>query len=98
MTLVKILYVSRSDGTIETILPKSKKKEGNCPTKEQLEKTKGDNGLYSCYQELAVTDKTHMNWRKKLGDGLVREMRNIVKGQDIEKGKPGKSLRDSRTC
>ena len=92
MAPLKLIYIGRSDGTLSTTVAKSKKQESNGPTKEQLEKRRGDNGVYSYYQELTIEDGKSIDWRKKLGGLLVRDMTKALKAQGREPQKPSKIL------
>ena len=90
MPSLKLLYIGRSDGTLSTTIPKSKRQESNGPTKDQLEKRRGDNGVYSYYQELTIEDAKSIDWRKKLGGLLVREVTKALKAQGKDISKPSK--------
>jgi hypothetical protein len=67
------LYVRRSDGKIEIIV-KGKRKELNQPTDEQLDQKPDKNGVSDYYREVASDEPKHIDWRRKLGGLLAREM------------------------
>ena len=93
-TATKYIWISRSDGKLETINSKTRRQEGNCPTDEQLTRTKGENGQLSYYQELKHKDKRNYDWRKKLGGLLVETMTARLKDKiDTSKlSKPAESF------
>lgn len=74
-----VVVVTRSDGRLAVSDPKTKKPEENAPTKEQLSKTKVDNGQYAFYQEIKFNDKRHQEWRKKLALGLMKHVEEKFK-------------------
>ena len=80
-----VITCSRSDGKSTVIDPKSKKPEENAPTKEQLSKTKVESGQYAFYQEIKFNDKRHMEWRKKLALGLMKQFEEKFRkeGRDL---------------
>ena len=67
------LYVSRSDGKLETV-DKGKKREPNCPTDDQLEGKQDAKGNADYYKELELGDAREVDWRRKLGGMLIREV------------------------
>ncbi|KAL8872771.1 MAG: hypothetical protein Q9174_001662, partial [Haloplaca sp. 1 TL-2023] len=71
------LYIARSDGKLE-ILSKSRKKELNAPTDDQLDDTPDAKGNKDYFKELELGDTKELDWRRKLGGMLIRE----VGGQD----------------
>ena len=71
------LYISRSDGKLE-VLTKSRKKELNKPTDEQLDNKPDAKGNKDCFKELELGDTKELDWRRKLGGMLIRE----IGGQD----------------
>ena len=83
----KLVFIQRSDGKQETYDSKSRSHEENCPTKEQLTPTKGENGQTSWYQELKLTDKRNYDWRKKLGGLLIETMGAAMKGRGEDTSK-----------
>ena len=85
----RYVYISASDGKRVTIDPKTKRKEDNSPTKEQLTKTKGENGQWTWYQELDFKDKRHYDWRKKLGGLLIETMADNIKKRKLDLKVPG---------
>ena len=90
-TATKYIWISRSDGKLETIDSKTRRQEGNCPTDEQLTRTKGENGQWSFYQELKHKDKRNYDWRKKLG-GLLVETMTAKLGDKIDRSKLSKPV------
>ncbi|KAF2166069.1 hypothetical protein M409DRAFT_66954 [Zasmidium cellare ATCC 36951] len=67
------LYVRRSDGKIEIIV-KGKRKELNQPTDDQLDQRADKEGISDFYREVALEEPKHMDWRRKLGGMLAREL------------------------
>ena len=71
------LYITRSDGKTE-ILTKTRKKEPNTPTDDQLDSRPDTKGIVDYFKELEVGDAKEVDWRRKLGGMLIRE----IGGQD----------------
>lgn len=67
------IYVARSDGKKE-ILAKGKLREPNQPTDTQLDQRPDKNGVSDFYREVAPDEIKHLDWRRKLGGMLVREL------------------------
>ncbi|KAL1304518.1 hypothetical protein AAFC00_003504 [Neodothiora populina] len=67
------LYVRRSDGKLET-LNSHKRKEGNQPTTEQLDSSPDATGTSDYYRTVALEEAKHLDWRRKLGSMLAREL------------------------
>jgi len=63
----------RSDGKLETYV-KGKRPERNEPTSEQLDTTPDKRGVSDYYKEVASTETKHLDWRRKLGGMLAREL------------------------
>ncbi|KAL1617773.1 hypothetical protein SLS56_010837 [Neofusicoccum ribis] len=72
MTRYYPLYVRRSDGKLETV--HGKKKEKNEPTPEQLNDTPDSSGVSDFYRPIAEDEAKHLDWRRKLGGMLMREL------------------------
>lgn len=68
------LYISRSDGRLETISLKTKKKESNSPNETQLNASREINGNRDFYKSIEVGDLKEVDWRRKLGGMLMREI------------------------
>lgn len=68
-----LIYLSQSDGKLE-IITKTKKKEVNAPTEAQLDNTPDSNGTRDFYKELETGDAKEIDWRRKLGGMLMREI------------------------
>ena len=68
------IYLSRSDGRLETLSVKSKKKESNAPTEDQLDANREINGNKDYYKPIEVGDTKEVEWRRKLGGMLMREV------------------------
>ncbi|KAI9713276.1 MAG: hypothetical protein M1820_001263 [Bogoriella megaspora] len=66
------LYVRRSDGKSEIV--SKKKTEPNGPTDDQLDRKPDKNGISDFYREVAEEEIKHLDWRRKLGGMLVREI------------------------
>ena len=73
MTRFFPLYVRRSDGRVEALL-KGKRKELNQPTDDQLDQRPDKNGISDYYREVSIDEAKHLDWRRKLGGMLAREM------------------------
>ncbi|KAL8928907.1 MAG: hypothetical protein Q9172_000745 [Xanthocarpia lactea] len=67
------IYVTRSDGKLE-ILSKSRKKEANAPTADQLDSRPDAKGNTDYFKELELGDAKEVDWRRKLGGMLIREI------------------------
>lgn len=67
------LYVRRSDGKLETVNT-HKRKELNQPTPEQLDMKADANGTSDYYREVPMDEAKHLDWRRKLGGMLAREL------------------------
>ncbi|KAF4549115.1 putative transcription-silencing protein [Elsinoe fawcettii] len=75
------LYISRSDGRIN-IVNRHKIKEKNEPTPDQLDTKPDANGVRDYYREVDLDEQKHLDWRRKLGGMLARDL-----GQsDTERG------------
>lgn len=68
------LYLNRSDGRLETISLKSKKKESNAPNESQLNAKREVNGNRDYYKPIEVGDAKEVDWRRKLGGMLMKEI------------------------
>lgn len=68
------IYISRSDGKLETTSPKTRKREINAPTEAQLDERPDPKGVIDYYKELDVGDAKEVDWRRKLGGMLMREI------------------------
>ena len=73
MTRFYPLYVRRSDGKVE-VTAKGKRQELNQPTSEQLDQKPDKNGVSDYYREVSIDETKHLDWRRKLGGMLAREM------------------------
>ncbi|MCJ1391543.1 hypothetical protein MMC18_004407 [Xylographa bjoerkii] len=75
-----LVYLQLSDGKLEVSVKKSekgnagRKREANGPTQAQLQKVKDSKGLFTFYQKLKVSHPKHIEWRRKLGGMLMREL------------------------
>ncbi|KAL8817909.1 MAG: hypothetical protein Q9223_003353 [Gallowayella weberi] len=67
------LYITRSDGKLET-LAKSRKREPNAPTADQLDNRPDTKGHSDYFKELELGDAKEVDWRRKLGGMLIREI------------------------
>lgn len=67
------IYARRSDGKVE-ILTKARRREPNEPTAEQLDQKPDRNGVSDFYREVAPDEPKHLDWRRKLGGMLAREL------------------------
>lgn len=83
----KLVFIQRSDGKEITVDSRTRREEKNAPTSEQLTKTKGENGQWSYYHELEITDKRNYDWRKKLGGLLIETMAAAMKDKKEDMSK-----------
>ncbi|KAL8712989.1 MAG: hypothetical protein Q9220_002849 [cf. Caloplaca sp. 1 TL-2023] len=67
------LYITRSDGKLE-ISAKLRKKEINAPTSDQLDNRPDAKGNVDYFKELELGDAKEVDWRRKLGGMLIREI------------------------
>ena len=67
------IHLTRSDGKLE-ILSKSRKKEANAPTADQLDSRPDAKGNTDYFKELELGDAKEVDWRRKLGGMLIREI------------------------
>ncbi|KUJ06873.1 uncharacterized protein LY89DRAFT_712404 [Mollisia scopiformis] len=67
------LFVTRSDGLLEFIT-KTGVKELNQPTTAQLNDTPDANGNVDCYRSLEPDAEKAIDWRRKLGGMMMREL------------------------
>ncbi|EON60957.1 hypothetical protein W97_00167 [Coniosporium apollinis CBS 100218] len=72
MTRFFPLYVRRSDGKLE--IAAKGKTEQNQPLPGQLDQTPDAKGISDYYREISVDEVKHLDWRRKLGGMLVREL------------------------
>lgn len=73
------LYVRRSDGKTEIVSKGQRKKEANQPTEEQLDQRPDRNGTSDFYREVAPDEPKHLDWRRKIGGMLARELNSTHK-------------------
>lgn len=73
MTKFHPLYIRRSDGKLE-VPAKGKRTEINRPTDEQLDQKPDKNGVSDFYREVGMEEPKHVDWRRKLGGMLAREL------------------------
>ena len=67
------LFIARSDGKQEIISTKGGTLN-NGPTAKQLSKVQGQNGSSGYYQAVEHSDSKSVEWRRKLGGLLMREV------------------------
>lgn len=68
------LYVRRSDGKLEIVHKGRGAKEPNEPTDEQLDQKPDKHGVSDYYREVLPEETKHLDWRRKLGAMLAREL------------------------
>lgn len=68
------LYVRRSDGKLESVA-KGGRREPNEPTPEQLDQKPDKNGVADYHRQITPDEPKSLDWRRKLGGMLAREMR-----------------------
>ena len=69
----KLVYLAKSDGK-EEIVTKKKKKEQNAPTASQMDQTADSKGVTDFYRLVQIGDEKEVEWRRKLGGMLKREL------------------------
>ncbi|KAK3638486.1 hypothetical protein LTR56_003232 [Elasticomyces elasticus] len=74
MARFKSIYIRRSDGKQEVVV-KGKRRETNEPLPEQLDTTPDKYGVSDFYREVAPDESKSLDWRRKLGGMIAREMR-----------------------
>ena len=67
------LFMRRSDGKLEIVV-KGKRKETNEPTTEQLDQKPDKHGISDYYREVSLDEMKSLDWRRKLGGMLAREL------------------------
>lgn len=85
----KLVYLQKSDGKLDTIT-KKKKKEANAPTSAQLDQNADSKGVTDFYRLVEIGDDKEVEWRRKLGGMLKREI-----GEEEHHGKNFSNL---HTC
>lgn len=73
------IYVRRSDGQLE-VVGKAKRKEPNQPTEEQMDQKPDKNGVSDFYRQVQPDEVKNLDWRRKLGGMLARELNWADKG------------------
>ncbi|KAI6863863.1 hypothetical protein KC334_g20354, partial [Hortaea werneckii] len=68
------LYIRRSDGKLEILSRTTKRKERNEPTPEQLDQKPDKHGVADYYREVPLDEVKSLDWRRKLGGMLAREL------------------------
>lgn len=66
------LYIRRSDGTLEAA--GKGPRESNQPTDAQLDSKPDSHGVSDFYRECPAGDAKEVDWRRKLGGMLMREL------------------------
>ncbi|KAK3638624.1 hypothetical protein LTR56_012930 [Elasticomyces elasticus] len=74
MARFKSIYIRRSDGKQEVVV-KGKRRETNEPLPDQLDTTPDKYGVSDFYREVAPDESKSLDWRRKLGGMIAREMR-----------------------
>jgi hypothetical protein len=72
MTQFWPIFATKSDG--QHIVNQKGRPMRNGPTEEQLNQTANDQGQRDFYRLIEKDDPKHMDWRKKLGGMLLREI------------------------
>lgn len=67
------VYCRRSDGKRE-IVGKGRKRETNEPLPEQLDQKPDASGVSDYYREVPPDESKHLDWRRKLGGMLARDL------------------------
>ena len=74
--LMKCIWLSRSDGTLETI-GKNRIREPNEPTRDQLDRSPNAQGLADYYHLIEVGEDKEVEWRRKLGTLLQQYLGHL---------------------
>lgn len=85
------LYIRRSDGVVE-VTASNGKREKNEPTELQLDSTPDAKGVSDYYRLLSQSDAKYLDWMKKLGGMLIRELggrENVGSGKSDGCGRGG---------
>ena len=69
----RLVYFQKSDGKLD-ILNKKKKKEQNAPTPSQMDSAPDAKGIVDYYRLVEIGDEKEIEWRRKLGGMLKREI------------------------
>ena len=67
------MYFQKSDGKLD-IINKKKKKEPNAPTPSQMDSTPDAKGIVDFYRLVEIGDEKEVEWRRKLGGMMKREI------------------------
>lgn len=73
------IFVRRSDGKLE-VVSQQRKREKNEPTAEQLDRTPDASGVSDFYRQVKSDEVKNIDWRRKLGGMIAREM---IKGTSL---------------
>ncbi|SMY27511.1 unnamed protein product [Zymoseptoria tritici ST99CH_1A5] len=74
------IYIRRSDGKLAVTA--HSRKEANEPTAEQLDQKPDKNGISDYYRQVQPDEPKHLDWRRKIGGMLARELRYKDKNAD----------------
>ncbi|EGP84777.1 uncharacterized protein MYCGRDRAFT_105665, partial [Zymoseptoria tritici IPO323] len=74
------IYIRRSDGKLAVTA--HSRKETNEPTAEQLDQKPDKNGISDYYRQVQPDEPKHLDWRRKIGGMLARELRYKDKNAD----------------
>lgn len=66
------IFIRRSDGKLEIV--QRRIHESNAPTTEQLDRTADAKGVSNYYREVNSDEVKYLDWRRKLGGMLAREL------------------------
>lgn len=75
MASYKLIYLSTSDGKLDTT-NKKKKKEANAPDPSAMIDTPNSKGVRDFYRLVDIGEPKEVEWRRKLGGMLMREIGN----------------------
>lgn len=73
MASYRLVYPAASDGKVETI-NKKKKKEANAPDASLMNDTPNAKGVRDFYRLVEIGEPKEVEWRRKLGGMLMREI------------------------
>ena len=73
MASYRLIYPAASDGKLETT-NKKKKKEANAPDASLMNDTPNAKGVRDFYRLVEVGEPKEVEWRRKLGGMLMREI------------------------
>lgn len=78
------IYLRRSDGKLETV--SHGKRELNQPTSAQLNTKPNADGISDFYRLVTIDEPKHLDWRRKIGGMLARDLGLKDSGMSLSNG------------